>query len=1418
MLRKFLCLLLCASLMPLSQSHAVEAVLTLPAPGTMVHLSPTFNPPVLKGIKVHPDNPFKFEFVLDQGSLPPVGRVREGGNEEQLKQDSTRLIKYFLAALTTPEKDLWVNLSPYEKDRIVPDSFGQTEMGRDLLAQDYLLKQITASLVYPEGDIGKIFWKRIYELSGNKNVPVNTFNKVWIVPNKAVVYENAQAGTAYVVESSLKVMTEQDYLATDKNISPPLVGGARGGEQSDKAPLPNPPHKGGGNHEMTSQIVHDIIIPQLTKEVNEGKNFAQLRQVYNSLILATWYKKKIKDSILSQVYADKNKISGVNIDDPQEKQRIYERYLQAFKKGAYNYIKEEQDSISGQLIPRKYFSGGESFAGLDNLMQIVDQQKVSKAMLAFMNRSTLAITFMVSVLINVSGDAYAKDAPVLVTQTAQQLTREQQIMVDWFNKNNDRVSLETFSGKEWVAHLKKEGIIGWVGGYIKNVHGLYYVRLNTDHQNPHLRSLYHEGLHIAHIFSKDPVDLMLTLLKFKETLRQSGDQQALEAFYNVLNILRYRYRSRSQILIDFRDGRITEQVAELRLKSHSPILFEQSKIPKFLRDYYKAKEIESLQADALIRQVLNPNDFEDPISLAQAQEEHKGLLNKAQDFSPKVILDRHKNLRDYLDKKIELGVASPFSVGSEFLAYVVDAWVPDQGKQVQNMVPTNQKWSASEKFNRNLGELVKRLTPASKDVLRQHLKKYNYPDLMLDKAQVVNQTGNKAQLSQDHAMQYSNRKTGDRMGDNAHLSHEEAVRLDLAMRTNSIDRSGRDVRREWIDPERRNGFVRRKGDALYVVGGEDMSKTSYLDRHYKQWEYLQKSVIPQLIDRALQIHPENPGLVVVDIGSSTGEELARTFYEIVTALEVRGQDPQRWRIDIWGIEKNRGVVQEAKQRVATISGFYSRRNDEKDTIIGGQRYSDRIMDKLHQYAEKFHESVKITPGDILNLSSQFLRESDLVLLNHVLRLYEGSEGARQHLISRLSQDCPNAVIAIGDYLQLANSFRVNGLQHTFSPQDFIVNNGSSSYFFGLPKHFMNRRPMSGLRPGNSTRSTPDAAMQQPNRTSLPDSGRDRDMAQLVGDQTPVTDKQIREVEKKRALTEEEIEQLNSKYPAFNWRRASKVPWNECVRDPQKQPKPTTVNELNYWLNQIDARSIFLKEIALLYRFRNDDWKPVTMSGLLMTMNKYALSGKKGDRPYYSPDNNYYYPEDQKDAGGNFRDEFHDGVNTAGKIYPFVQEILSKWEVLEQEAFLSALVKLYAKTMSRLLFVSGNNSLAMNMVNGFFRLKGSKGMSHGFLDKKYAFYSVVNLKQVEDDFKRLQVDGAQLSKGDRAMKGGIDFNADKMNLQLQNSGQTIKFHVDPAMLKQLQDSPGFTPVIINIQPMQDLRLFLGLTKGAQGSAG
>jgi|GEM_PF-2319898 len=358
-LRQVICLwtfvALLGNFIVLPSSYAQE--LYLPAPGTMVRLSQTFNPPILKGIKIHPDNPFRFDFILDKGDDPSVIASPERAKQSQteLKAEANKLIKYFLASITIPEKDLWVNLSPYEKDRIIPKSFGLTAMGRDLLAEDYMLKQITASLIYPEEEVGKKFWKRVYAEAvkkyGTTNIPVNTFNKVWIVPEKAVVYENKNC--AYVIESRLKVLLEEDYLSLEKH---GVVGVSSKSVQEmvGYGPAPTDNYL----HSFASKIVREVVIPELTIEINEGKNFAQLRQIYNSLILAIWLKDKIKDSVLGQAYVDKEKISGVDIDDKDVKDKVWARYVQAFKKGAYNYIKEDYDPTLKQIIPRKYFSGG----------------------------------------------------------------------------------------------------------------------------------------------------------------------------------------------------------------------------------------------------------------------------------------------------------------------------------------------------------------------------------------------------------------------------------------------------------------------------------------------------------------------------------------------------------------------------------------------------------------------------------------------------------------------------------------------------------------------------------------------------------------------------------------------------------------------------------------------------------------------------------------------------------------------------------------------------------------------------------------------------------------------------------------------------------------------------------------------------
>jgi len=338
-------------ILPAGMAHAqlqVQSVLNLPLPGSMLMRTPSFNPPMIQGLTVDPINPLAFDFMINSGDVLL--------NSEELKLESTQMVKYFLASLTTPEDEMWVNLSPFEKDRMIPDSFGDTEMGRDLLAQDYLLKQLTASLNYPEDELGKKFWNNVYakarSLFGNTEISINSFNKVWIVPEKAVVFE--QGGSAYVLESRLKVMLEEDYV--DERESRLSLASSISAQDKELSRATRDQRR------ATTDLVRKILIPEIEREVNEGKTFANLRQIYNAMILASWYKENLKESLLGQIYVDQNKTKGVNTEDPTVNQKIYDQYIEAYRKGVYNYIKEDIDPATKDVIPRKYFSGGISAA------------------------------------------------------------------------------------------------------------------------------------------------------------------------------------------------------------------------------------------------------------------------------------------------------------------------------------------------------------------------------------------------------------------------------------------------------------------------------------------------------------------------------------------------------------------------------------------------------------------------------------------------------------------------------------------------------------------------------------------------------------------------------------------------------------------------------------------------------------------------------------------------------------------------------------------------------------------------------------------------------------------------------------------------------------------------------------------------
>ncbi len=345
------CFLLCST--GFVTPVAAGPILSLTPPGEMVFASQSFDPVVLSGIKVNPNNPFQFDFIVDHGSQPI--------DEEYLGAQTQNLIHYFLAALAVSDDEMWVNLSPNEKNRIIAPHFGQTIMGRDLLAQDYLLKQITSSLTNPNESIGKAFWDKIhkhtYEKLHTTEIPLNSFNKIWIVPESADVYEIDHG--AVIGQTRLKVMMDKDYKA---------MANQRAIAESRAPARDTTSEKQTQKERFTvhSSVFTKIILPEIEREVNEGEHFAPLRQIYHSMILASWFKQRMKKSILHHVYAERNKLAGIDVEDKDINHKIYDQYVEAYQQGVFNFIKEEYDSSTQTVIPRKYFSGGANFGANTN--------------------------------------------------------------------------------------------------------------------------------------------------------------------------------------------------------------------------------------------------------------------------------------------------------------------------------------------------------------------------------------------------------------------------------------------------------------------------------------------------------------------------------------------------------------------------------------------------------------------------------------------------------------------------------------------------------------------------------------------------------------------------------------------------------------------------------------------------------------------------------------------------------------------------------------------------------------------------------------------------------------------------------------------------------------------------------------------
>jgi len=274
-----------------------------------------------------------FHLFLDKGDL-------KNPRTQQLEDTSKELLKYFFIGISLPNDSFWVNLRPDAEDNIIDDYLGKTDIGKIMLEADLQLKKDTALATSPETPEGKEYWNKLYqkagELFGSENITIPTLTRPWIVPDEIIIRETS--GSAYVYKASLKVMLEQDYLKNDTVYN-----------FKDERPKQL--------NEYSSQLIRELIIPKLSKEINTSKRYAPLRQVYYSLILSQWFKARFygKGDTYSRIINRKD-LTNLISQKSWSKTTYFQAYQKSFKDGEYN-IKEPVYTPYGQTI-RSYFSGG----------------------------------------------------------------------------------------------------------------------------------------------------------------------------------------------------------------------------------------------------------------------------------------------------------------------------------------------------------------------------------------------------------------------------------------------------------------------------------------------------------------------------------------------------------------------------------------------------------------------------------------------------------------------------------------------------------------------------------------------------------------------------------------------------------------------------------------------------------------------------------------------------------------------------------------------------------------------------------------------------------------------------------------------------------------------------------------------------
>lgn len=288
----------------------------------------------------------------------------------------------FFIGLTIPNDKFWVNLNPWEPDRIIEEDLDATDVGKIMLEADLQMKKDFCKYKDPcTSKIGETYWglldekreelikkcmqKHLGQIKDIKNVQFQVATRHWIVPNSVDVYEGGNE--VYIANSTLDIYSEPAYEHSTYEIVNQdafFVSKACKDDFSEAT-------KEYGRY--AKELEEETILPLVVHVVNHGKNYSDLRCVYNSLALAQWYKEHTEytTGIFSEL-VDSGNLTGFGSLDTWSSKEIWERYVKSYEEGEYHCWKNTT-SESGRyaITESKFYQGG----GVD--FETIELSKIS---------------------------------------------------------------------------------------------------------------------------------------------------------------------------------------------------------------------------------------------------------------------------------------------------------------------------------------------------------------------------------------------------------------------------------------------------------------------------------------------------------------------------------------------------------------------------------------------------------------------------------------------------------------------------------------------------------------------------------------------------------------------------------------------------------------------------------------------------------------------------------------------------------------------------------------------------------------------------------------------------------------------------------------------------------------------------------